>query len=200
MIASPYDRCCPEPTDHLLGASRRRAPATVDPRPEPGTSRERSVTERPGGSRRRRTIPRWGAFEAVLFDFGHTLFDSTDLASRCSRFEAAARLKLDVDGFRSVWDAIRAGRGSRSSREGSGSGRHRPRAVLARAARERHGLGCSPGLRGSRPRRVGRRVRTVVRARGVQAGCPHLRPGWSWWSRPRTPAPADAASCRRADG
>ncbi len=79
----------------------------MDPRPEPGTSgSDRSPSA--GRFARRRTIPRWGAFEAVLFDFGHTLFDSTDLASRCSRFEAAARLKLDVDGFRSVWDAIRA--------------------------------------------------------------------------------------------
>jgi FMN phosphatase YigB (HAD superfamily) len=55
-------------------------------------------------------LVRWrrvGAFRAVLFDFGHTLFEPTDISRRCEEFRQGSGVELDDRRVQAVWEATR---------------------------------------------------------------------------------------------
>jgi HAD superfamily hydrolase (TIGR01549 family) len=49
-----------------------------------------------------------GAFDGVLFDFGHTLFNNKPAGTVIDEFYRARRERVDLGAFASLWDAIRA--------------------------------------------------------------------------------------------
>ena len=53
-------------------------------------------------------IPAVGSFDAVLFDFGHTLFDSVPASQHCRRYEDAHGVTVDDEAFAVLWREIQA--------------------------------------------------------------------------------------------
>ena len=61
-------------------------------------------------------IPAVGSFDAVLFDLGHTLFDSVPASQHCRRYEDARGVTVDDEAFTVLWGRSKRGHALLTSR------------------------------------------------------------------------------------